>query len=102
VPDAQDMQYAQLAQKIATGGLPGVATIKSIGETGETDAGVNKQYAIDVSIELEAGDKYDTTVLQTSPMTRSTPATTRRASASRSRSTPMTRARRCSTGSPTN
>jgi outer membrane PBP1 activator LpoA protein len=64
MPDAQDMQYAQLAQKIATGGLPGVATIKSIGETGKTDAGVNKQYAIDVSIELEAGDKYETTVLQ--------------------------------------
>jgi outer membrane PBP1 activator LpoA protein len=64
MPDAQDMQYAQLAQKIATGGLPGVATIKSIGETGETDAGVSKQYAIDVSIELEAGGKYDTTVSQ--------------------------------------
>jgi hypothetical protein len=64
MPDAADMQYAQLAQKVATSGLPGVATIKSISETGKTDAGVNKQYAIDVSIELEAGDKYDTTVLQ--------------------------------------
>ena len=63
-PDAADMEYAQTAQKIATSGLPGVATIKSIGETGKVDAGVNKQYAIDVSIELEAGDKYDTTVLQ--------------------------------------
>jgi len=64
MPDAGDMAYAQLAQKIATSGLPGVATIKSIGETGKVDAGVNKQYAIDVAIELEAGDKYDTTVLQ--------------------------------------
>lgn len=64
MPDAGDMEYAQTAQKIATSGLPGVATIKSISETGKTDAGVNKQYAIDVSIELEAGDKYDTTVLQ--------------------------------------
>jgi hypothetical protein len=64
MPDAGDMQYAQLAQKIATGGLPGVATINSIGETGKIDAGVNKQYAIGVSIELEAGDKYDTTVMQ--------------------------------------
>ena len=64
MPDAQDMQYAQLANKIATSGLPGVATIKSINETGKTDAGVNKQYAIDCAIELEAGDKYDTTVLQ--------------------------------------
>ena len=64
MPDAQDMQYAQLANKIAQGGLPGVATIKSIKETGKTDAGVNKQYAIDVAIELSEGDKYDTTVLQ--------------------------------------
>ena len=64
LPDAGDMEYAQPAQKVATSGLPGVATIKSIGETGKTDAGVNKQYAIEVSIELEAGDKYDTTVLQ--------------------------------------
>ena len=64
MPDAADMQYAQLAQKVATSGLPGVATINSISETGKTDAGVNKQYAIDVSIELEAGDSYDTTVLQ--------------------------------------
>lgn len=64
MPDAEDMQYAQLAQKIAKGGLPGVATIKSIGETGKVDAGVNKQYAIEVAIELEGGDKYDTTVKQ--------------------------------------
>ena len=64
MPDAADMEYAQTAQKIAQSGLPGVATINSIGETGKTDAGVNKQYAIGVSIELEDGDKYDTTVLQ--------------------------------------
>jgi hypothetical protein len=64
MPDAADMEYAQLANKIAQGGLPGVATINSVKETGKIDAGVNKQYAIDVSIELEAGDKYDTTVLQ--------------------------------------
>ena len=64
MPDAGDMAYAQLAQKVATSGLPGVATIKSIGETGKVDAGVNKQYAIECAIELEAGDKYDTTVLQ--------------------------------------
>jgi hypothetical protein len=64
MPDAADMEYAQTANKIAQSGLPGVATINSIGETGKTDAGVNKQYAIEVSIELEGGDKYDTTVLQ--------------------------------------
>jgi hypothetical protein len=102
MPDAQDMQYAQLAQKIATGGLPGVATIKSIGETGKTDAGVNKQYAIDVSIELEAGDKYDTTVLQN--LTDDAINSGHYAPGKRfeARSTPMTRARRCSMGSPTN
>jgi hypothetical protein len=63
MPDAADMQYAQLAQKIATSGVPGVATINAIGETGKTD-GVSKQYAIGVSIELQDGEKYDTTVLQ--------------------------------------
>ena len=64
MPDAADMQYAQLAQKIATSGVPGVATINNIGETGKVDAGVNKQYAIAVSIELEGGETYDTTVVQ--------------------------------------
>jgi hypothetical protein len=64
MPDAQDMEYAQTANKIAQSGLPGVATINAIGETGKTDAGVNKQYAIGVSIELEGGEKYDTTVMQ--------------------------------------
>lgn len=63
MPDAADMQYAQLAQKVAQNGLPGVATVKSIGETGKTD-GVSKQYAIEVAVELEAGDAYDTTVMQ--------------------------------------
>lgn len=64
MPDAADMEYAQTAQKIATSGLPGVATINAIGETGKTDAGVNKQYAIGVSIVLENGESYDTTVMQ--------------------------------------
>jgi hypothetical protein len=64
MPDAADVEYAQTANKIAQSGLPGVATINSIGETGKVDAGVNKQYAIEVSVELEGGDKYDTTVLQ--------------------------------------
>lgn len=65
MPDAADMEYAQLANKIAQGGLPGVATINAIGETGKTDAGVSKQYAIGVTIQLQDGsDAYDTTVLQ--------------------------------------
>ena len=65
MPDAADMEYAQIAQEDRTrAGSPASPTINSIGETGKTDAGVNKQYAIEVSIELEDGDKYDTTVLQ--------------------------------------
>jgi hypothetical protein len=64
MPDAADMEYAQTAQKIASSGVPGVATIKSVSETGKVDAGVNKQYAIEVGIELEGGEAYDTTVIQ--------------------------------------
>lgn len=63
MPDAADMEYAQTANKIAQSGLPGVATINSVNETSKAD-GANKQYGIDVSIELEAGERYDTTVLQ--------------------------------------
>jgi hypothetical protein len=63
MPDAADMQYAQLAQKIATSGVPATATIKSISETGKTDAGVSKQYAIGVEIEKD-GETYDATVMQ--------------------------------------
>jgi hypothetical protein len=48
MPDAADMEFAQMANKIAQSGLPGVATINSIGETGKAD-GVNKQYAIGVA-----------------------------------------------------
>ena len=64
MPDAADMQYAQTANKLAQSGVPGVATINSISETGKTDAGVNKQYAIEASIALEGGESYDTTILQ--------------------------------------
>lgn len=63
MPDAADAEYAALAQKVYTQGVPGIATIKSVSETGKND-GVSKQYALQVSVELEAGDAYDTTVLQ--------------------------------------
>lgn len=65
MPDAADMEYAQTANKIAQGGLPGVATINSISETGKDKlGGPGKRYAIEVSIELESGDRYDTTIQQ--------------------------------------
>ena len=58
------MGLMELANNLNPNGLPGVATIKSVSETGKADAGVNKQYAIDLSIELEGGDACDTTITQ--------------------------------------
>lgn len=62
IPDQGDVAYSQLAQKVWNQGLPGVATIKTISETGKTDLS-GKQYAVDVSVEL-GGETYDTTVVQ--------------------------------------
>lgn len=61
-PDQSDVAYSQLAQKVWNQGLSGVATIKSISETGKTDMS-GKQYAVDVTVEL-GGETYDTTVVQ--------------------------------------
>lgn len=63
-PSAGDVEYAQLAMKLNQNGLPGVATINSIDESGAGSDPVNKAYDIQVSVELENGDKYDTTVFQ--------------------------------------
>jgi hypothetical protein len=63
-PDASDVEYANLAMKLNQNGLPGVATINSIDESGEGSDPVNKAYDIAVSVELENGEKYDTTVHQ--------------------------------------
>lgn len=63
-PSAGDAEYAQLAQKLNQNGLPGVATIKSIDESGAGSDPVNKAYDIGVSVELENGESYDTTVHQ--------------------------------------
>jgi hypothetical protein len=62
-PDASDVEYAQLAMKLNQSGLPGVATIKSITESGEGSDPVNNRYAIEVSVESD-GDAYDATVKQ--------------------------------------
>lgn len=64
MPDQADMEYAQLAQKVWNSGLPGVATINSITPTGKTDATSAKEYSIAVSVELEGGEAYDTTLNQ--------------------------------------
>jgi hypothetical protein len=63
-PSAGDVEYANLAMKLNQNGLPGVATINSVNESGAGSDPVNKAYDIAVSVELENGDKYDTTVFQ--------------------------------------
>jgi hypothetical protein len=63
-PSAGDAEYANLAMKLNQNGLPGVATISSITESGAGSDPVNKAYDIAVSVELENGQSYDTTVHQ--------------------------------------
>lgn len=63
-PSAGDVDYANLAMKLNQNGLPGVATINSITESGEGSDPVNKAYDIAVSVALENGESYDTTVHQ--------------------------------------
>jgi hypothetical protein len=63
-PSAGDAEYANLAMKLNQGGLPGVATINSIDESGAGSDPVNKAYDIGVSVALEDGETYDTTVHQ--------------------------------------
>jgi hypothetical protein len=63
-PSASDVEYANLATKLNQNGLSGVATIKSITESGAGSDPVNKAYDIEVSVELENGQSYDTTVHQ--------------------------------------
>ena len=63
-PSAADVEYANLAVKLNQNGLPGVATISSITESGEGSDPVNKAYDIAVGVELENGQSYDTVVHQ--------------------------------------
>jgi hypothetical protein len=63
-PSAGDVEYANLAMKLNQNGLPGVATVNSITESGAGSDPVNKAYDIGVSVELENGPSYDTTVFQ--------------------------------------
>ena len=63
-PSAGDVEYANLAMKLNQNGLPGVATINSINESGAGSDPVNKAYDIQVSVVLENGDGYDTSVFQ--------------------------------------
>lgn len=64
-PNAGDMGYAQLANKLAQSGVPCTAEVKSAAPTGQTDMG-GPQYAIDVHVEGN-GEPYDATVTQYVP-----------------------------------
>ena len=61
---SRDVEYANLAMKLNQSGLPGTATINSITESGAGSDPVNKAYDIGVSVELENGQSYDTTIHQ--------------------------------------
>ncbi|HET8975903.1 MAG TPA: hypothetical protein VFN15_04665 [Solirubrobacterales bacterium] len=63
-PSAGDVEYANLAMKLNQNGLPGVATVNSITESGAGSDPVNKAYDIAVSVELQDGQGYDTVVHQ--------------------------------------
>ena len=63
-PSAGDVDYANLAMKLNQNGVPGVATINAITESGEGSDPVNKAHDIAVSVALENGETYDTTVHQ--------------------------------------
>ena len=62
MPNAGDLEYAQLANKLQHSGVDCVATIGSIEETGRKDMS-GKQYAIAVRVEGN-GEPYDATVQQ--------------------------------------
>ena len=64
-PNQGDMAYAQLANKLASSGMPCIAEVKSAGPTGQKDAG-GDQWAFEVAVEGN-GDPYDATVTQYIP-----------------------------------
>lgn len=61
-PNAGDVGYAQLANKLAQSGIQCTAEVRSIEPTGQRDAG-GRQYAIGVHVEGN-GEPYDATVTQ--------------------------------------
>ena len=53
MPDAEDMEIAQMMQRIGTNGIKATAKIESVAETGKTDPGGGKQFAIGVEVTKE-------------------------------------------------
>lgn len=64
MPTQADMEYAQLAQKLATSGLPGVGTVQSVNATGRVDVGGGKELELTVDVALEGRDPYQALVRQ--------------------------------------
>jgi hypothetical protein len=64
-PNAGDLAYAQLANKLGQSGVSCTAEIKSAAATGQKDLG-GPQYAFEVRVEGN-GDPYDATVTQYVP-----------------------------------
>ena len=56
MPDAEDMEIAQMMQRISANGIKGTAKIESVSETGKTDPGGGKQFAIGVEVTKEGDD----------------------------------------------
>jgi hypothetical protein len=53
MPDAEDMEIAQMMGRISSNGIKATAKIESVTETGKTDPGGGKQFAIGVEVTKE-------------------------------------------------
>jgi len=61
-PNQGDMAYGQLANKLASSGVPCIAEVTAANATGQMD-GQSPQYAIEVNVEGN-GDPYNATITQ--------------------------------------
>ena len=61
---ADQVAYAQLAQKLQASGVEAPGVIHSVRPTGQTDFGGGQQSAFDVSIRPANGEPYQTTITQ--------------------------------------
>ena len=58
-------EYAQLANKLASSGVPCTAVINAVGQSGATD-GFNKEYTFEVTVEGN-GEPYNAVIVQYLP-----------------------------------
>ncbi len=64
MPDAEDMEMANMMQRISANGVKATATIESISETGKVNAPGHKQYAVQCNIEKAGEAPYIATIKQ--------------------------------------